>query len=84
VLLRKVTASAKGQFSIPADMMRAIGAGKGPIELVLVQDGNRIVLVPAEAAAQAIVDDLEGWEALAATAFDELWDNEADEVWNDA
>jgi len=84
VLLRKVTASAKGQFTLPVDMLRAIGAGKGPTELVLVQEGDRIVLVPAQRAAHAILDDLEGWEGLAEKAFADVWDNAADEVWNDA
>lgn len=84
MLLRKVTASAKGQFSIPADMMLALGAGKGPLELVLVQDGNRIIVTPADDVAHAIVDDLQGLSALAEPVFQRLWDNEFDEVWNDA
>lgn len=84
MLLRKVTASAKGQFSIPADMMRALGAGKGPLDLVLVQEGNRIIVVPADVAAHAIVDDLGGWQHLSARSLADVWDNEADEVWNDA
>lgn len=83
MLLRKVTASAKGQFTLPADILRKLGGGKGPMELVLVQDGNRVILVPAADAAQAIVDDLEGWQYLSEKSFAELWDNEFDEVWND-
>jgi bifunctional DNA-binding transcriptional regulator/antitoxin component of YhaV-PrlF toxin-antitoxin module len=82
VLVRRVTASANGQFSIPAEMMRALGA-KGPMELLLVQDGDRIVLVPAARARQP-VDDLEDWSALSLPAFAKLWDNDADEAWNDA
>lgn len=84
MLLRKVTASAKGQFTLPADILRKLGGGKGPMELVLVQDGDRVILVPAERAAQAIIDDLEGWDVLSARSLNELWDNEFDEVWNDA
>jgi bifunctional DNA-binding transcriptional regulator/antitoxin component of YhaV-PrlF toxin-antitoxin module len=83
VLVRKVTASAKGQFSIPADMMKALGA-HGPMELLLVQEGERIVLVPAQTAGRLLLDDLGGWEALSIPAFADVWDNEADEVWNDA
>lgn len=84
MLLRKVTASTKGQFTLPADILRAIGGGKGPMELVLVQDGERVVLVPAEKAAQAVLDDLQGWHHLALPAFQAVWDNAADEVWDDA
>jgi bifunctional DNA-binding transcriptional regulator/antitoxin component of YhaV-PrlF toxin-antitoxin module len=83
VLVRKVTASAKGQFTIPADVFRALG-GHGPMELLLVQEGGRVVLMPAAAAGKRIVDDLGGWSALSAQSLNDLWDNEADEVWDDA
>lgn len=83
MLVRKVTASAKGQFTLPADIVRQLGGGKGPIELILVQDGRRVVLLPAEDAGQAIMDDLAGWDMMAARSLDQLWDNEFDEVWDD-
>ena len=82
MLVRKVTASAKGQFTIPREMFRALGA-HGPMELILVQEGDRLVLMPAEVAGHKLVDDLEGWQHLSAAAFASVWDNEADEVWND-
>lgn len=41
-------------------------------------------MVPADRAAQAIVDDLAGWDLLSAQSLNDLWDNEFDEVWNDA
>lgn len=82
MLVRKVTASAKGQFTIPRDMFRALGA-QGPMELVLVQDGDRLVILSAEAAGRKLMDDLAGWQQLSGPAFAAVWDNEADEVWND-
>ncbi len=82
VLVRKVTASAKGQFTIPADMFRALGAS-GPMELVLVQEGAHLMLMPADVAGRKLVDDLAGWQNLSLGALSKVWDNEADEVWND-
>lgn len=84
MLVRKVTASPKGQFTIPVDMLRALGGGKRAMDLVLVQDGSRIIVTPAAEVGQAIVDDLKDWPALAAPGFANLWDNPADEVWDDA
>ena len=53
-------------------------------EFVLVQEGDRILLTKASAVGKRILDDHGGWEALGASAFAELWDNEADAAWDDA
>lgn len=82
VLVKTVSASPKGQLSIPVDMLRAMGI-KGRTEFVAVQDGDRIVLRPSAKIAQEEVDDLEGWLALAEPVFKELWDNPEDKVWDD-
>lgn len=79
--MRTVKASAKGQLTIPKELFDAIGGAR---ELVIVEDGGRLVLVPSDQAARQIVDEFEGWEHLGLASFDRLWDNEADEVWNDA
>ncbi len=79
--MRTVRASAKGQFTIPKDLFDAMG---DPRDLLLIQDGMRLVVLPAQESARALVDDLGGWEALAAPAFADVWDNEADEVWDHA
>lgn len=79
--MRTVRASAKGQFTIPKELFDAMG---DPRDLLLIQDDHRLIVLPADEHARATVDDLGGWEALAAPAFADVWDNEADEVWNDA
>jgi bifunctional DNA-binding transcriptional regulator/antitoxin component of YhaV-PrlF toxin-antitoxin module len=83
MLVRKVTASAKGQLTIPVDVLRALG-GKGPTEFLLVQEGEHLLLMPADRAGRAIIDELGGWADLGASAFAQVWDNKADEVWDDA
>lgn len=57
---------------------------KGRADLAIVQEGRQMVIRPAAAAAKAITDDLGDWLHLSSDAFAEVWDNEADEVWNDA
>lgn len=68
---------------MPVDALRALNATKGT-EFLLLQEGDRIVLVKAEEAGRAIVDDLGGWAALAAPAFEEMWGSEEDEIWDSA
>jgi AbrB family looped-hinge helix DNA binding protein len=81
VLVKTVKVSEKGQITIPAEALRAIKAKKGT-EFIFIQEGERLVLVKAESAGRKLIDDLGGWHALAAPVFNELWDNEADEIWD--
>ena len=83
MIVRNVKASAKGQLTLPVDVLRALGAS-GPTEFMLVQEGTHILLVTPEEYAQGLVDDLGGWSALAAPAFAAVWDSPEDEVWDDA
>ena len=82
MIVKTVAASAKGQFTIPVSMLRAMKL-KGPTEFMVVQEGEKIVLTPAKRVGKRVVDDLAGWETLSIPAFRAVWDNPADEVWND-
>jgi len=83
MLVKTVKLSSKGQLSLPADVLRALRASKGT-EFVLVQEGEKVILLPAARVGREVLDDLSGFEALARSAFGRLWDNEADEIWNEA
>lgn len=84
MLVKTVKVSSKGQVTLPAEALRALNVRKGT-EFLLVQDGPRILLVKADQAGRRVLDDLGGWEAVAAPAFAEVWDNPADaEVWDEA
>lgn len=83
VLVKTVKVSPKGRITLPAEVLRALRVKEGA-EFLLIQQGNRIVLVPAAEAGRQVVEVLGGWEALAAPAFAELWDNDADAVWDEA
>ncbi|MGB0653332.1 MAG: AbrB/MazE/SpoVT family DNA-binding domain-containing protein [Thermoplasmatota archaeon] len=83
MLSRTVRASAKGQLTIPKELYNAMGL-EGAADLLMIQEGERLLVLSAEAHARRVVDDLGGWEALAAPAFADVWDNPIDdEVWND-
>ncbi len=80
--MKTVTVSSKGQISLPADLLRNLEIEKGS-RLVLIQKGEQILLVPEQTVARLVEDELAGFHALAEPAFQDLWDNEADEVWDD-
>ena len=84
MIVKTVKVSAKGQLTLPADTMRAMNVRKGT-EFVLVQDGDRLILTKANTVGKRIVDETRGFEALGVGAFQDVWDNPADdEAWNDA
>jgi bifunctional DNA-binding transcriptional regulator/antitoxin component of YhaV-PrlF toxin-antitoxin module len=83
VLVKTVKLSSKGQLTLPTEVVRALRAARGT-EFVLVQDGERVLLIPATSVGKRALDELGGFEALGLSAFEKLWDNEADEIWNEA
>lgn len=83
MIVKTVKVSAKGQFTIPAEVMRALNLRKGT-EIILVQEGERVILKKATSVGKEILDDLADFSALGLSSFRELWDNPIDdEVWND-
>lgn len=83
MLVRSVRVTDKGQVSLPVDALRSMNVRKGT-DLILIQEGDRIVLVKASGVGKLVLDDLGGWEALAGPAFEDLWSNPDDEVWDEA
>ena len=82
MLVRTTRLSSKGQLTLPIDMMRALGLKRGT-ELVVIQKGEGILLVPAERVAALVEDEVGSFGTLAEPAFADVWGNEIDEVWND-
>lgn len=83
MIVRTARLTDKGQITLPADALREMNAGKGT-EFLVIQEGDRLVLIKATSVGKQLLDDLGGWEALAAPAFADVWDNEADHVWDTA
>lgn len=83
MFVKTVKVSSKGQITLPADALRALGVKQG-VEFLLVQEGGRILLVKADAVGRRAIDELGGWESLAAPAFAEMWNDPKDEIWDEA
>lgn len=81
--VKVVSLSPRGQLVIPAAILRAMGI-KGRTDVALVQDGGKLLLLRATDLGKKAADDLAGFEALGASSFRAVWDNPADEVWDDA
>ena len=83
MIVKTVKVSSKGQITLPAEALRALKARKGT-EFLLIQQGGKIVLLPSAAVGKRVMEEHSSWEFLAYSAFAELWDNEADKVWDEA
>ena len=81
--VKTVKVSEKGQIAIPLDVREAIGLEKGD-ELILIQEGGKILLEKATAAVGALKDEFAPLLKAAEKTAKELWDNKYDEAWNDA
>lgn len=79
--VRTVRVSSKGQISLPAPVRKGLGIRKGS-ELVLLFDGRRILLQPAEQTARAIRDEFGGLLRASEAVLRRLWENPEDEVWD--
>lgn len=80
--MKVVSLSPKGQLVIPAAILKAMGI-KGRTDLAMVQEGDRLVMMRADELGKKVINDTAGFETLGLSVFQELWDNEFDEVWND-
>ena len=80
--LQTVRVSEKGQIAIPARIRRSLGLRKGST-LLLIEDRGRLLVTKAERVAGGVVDDFSDLTRHAEETFRELWENRADEVWDD-
>ena len=74
--------SEKGQVAIPVEIRKAMGLRKGS-ELLLLYDGERMMAIRTDQAAEALLGVFDDLVRASAEVAGELWGNEADEVWND-
>lgn len=81
MILKTIRVSDKGQVAIPLEIREATGIKKGD-NLVIVQEGDKIMLQPAKKAFEKLEDDFSDLMKLSEGSLRGLWDNEADEIWN--
>lgn len=80
-MVRTLRVSEKGQVVLPADVRRAMGIERGT-ELVLVFDGERILLQREDSAAKAMEEDFADLLAATGQTLQPVWENEDDAAWD--
>lgn len=80
-IVRTLTVSEKGQVVLPADVRKLLGIGKGT-QLVLVCDGERLLLQKESRAAGALEEDFSDLRAASEQILRETWENEDDAAWD--
>lgn len=80
--IKTVKVSDKGQISLPVDIRKATGIKKGD-ELLLIQDGKKILIESAPNFGKKVTDDFSDLMKISEKSLLKLWDNEADKVWDD-
>ncbi len=80
--VQTVRVSEKGQIAIPSKMRKSLGLRRGST-LLLIEDKGRILVAKAERAAESVADEFADLARHAEKTFKDLWENKADEVWND-
>lgn len=80
-IVRTVKISAKGQIVLPQEIRELHGVKTGD-ELVIVSDGERILIEPEARVAEALTEEFEYLRSAAERSLAQLWDNEADSIWD--
>ncbi len=81
MIVKTVKVSDKGQIAIPLEIREEAGIEKGD-ELVLVQEGKKILVEPAVKISKRVKDDFSDLLKLSEKSLKKLWDNKADKVWD--
>ncbi len=81
MIVKTVKVSDKGQIAIPSEMREETGISRGD-EIILVQEGKKILIEPVGKIREKIKDDFSDLLKLSEKSLMNLWDNEADKVWD--
>ena len=81
LIVKTVKVSNKGQISIPLEIREKSGINKGD-ELMLMQEGKRILIESAGNAGKKLEDDFSDLLKLSEKSLFKLWDNKEDQIWN--
>ncbi len=82
MIVKTVKVSEKGQIAIPLDMREETNICQGD-ELLLVQDGNKIMIESTEKISNKIKDDFSDILKFSEKSLMKIWDNKEDEIWNE-
>lgn len=80
-VVRTLRVSEKGQVVLPADVRKMMSIAKGD-ELVLICDGERLLLQKGARAAAALGDDFADLRIASERVLADVWENEDDAAWD--
>ena len=81
MIIKTVKVSEKGQIAIPREIREKTGIKRGD-ELIVVQEGNRIMIERTTQTSERIKDDFSDLIRFSESSLRDVWDNESDEIWN--
>ena len=82
-IVRTAKVSDKGQLVLPADIRKALKMRKAT-SIVLVSDGTRVYLEREDAVASAVEESFADFLKASEASLRNVWENDADAVWDDA
>lgn len=81
MIAKTVKVSEKGQIAIPAEVREVTGIRRGD-ELLLVQEGDRILLVRSVRVGASVRNEFAGILRHSEKIARKLWGSKADEIWD--
>jgi AbrB family looped-hinge helix DNA binding protein len=81
MLIKTIKVSDKGQIAIPTDIRENIGIHKGD-QMIMIQDGDKIMLERTSAISHQIKDDFKDLLKLSSASAKKLWSTKADDIWD--
>ena len=82
MIIKTIKVSDKGQIAIPQEMREEAGIKRGE-ELIIIQDNGTILLEKSQKVAMKMKDDFKDLLKFSEQALKSVWDNKADDIWND-
>jgi len=79
--IKTVKVSGKGQISLPVEVRNAAGIEKGD-ELILIQQGKKILLEPVQRVSGKMADDFSDLLSLSEKSLAQVW-SDSDSIWEE-
>ena len=81
-MIKSVTVSENGQISIPKEICRQMEIKKGSKLVIILKDKRLLISKVTTNASQLIKDDFADTIQHSKNCLKDVWDNEADNIWN--
>ena len=81
MLIKTIKVSEKGQIAIPREIREKLKINQGD-ELVVIQNGGRILIEKSLNLSKKMNEDFKDLLYYTEHSLKEVWDNPADDIWN--